>query len=342
MEEQELYKTINNYDNYEVSSFGNVRSKKSGRVLKPSVKGAYVSVGLCKNSKIFTCSVHRLVATAFLENPQNKSQVNHIDKNRSNNHITNLEWVTVVENNVHRSKGVTQTTNQNLKIWRIHLTTGEKLQLYNSIHDASLWCVNNGYSPSLHNIRSSISCSVRGVYKSSCGFSWKLDEPTNLENEIWKPVKINNVEIDNYYVSNLGRFKNSKGVIMENYKPHHSGYIYLRVNTDKHALHRLVAFTFIENLDNKPFVNHIDGNKLNNTVNNLEWVTAQENSQHNHNVGLIQCYKRKIVQYDLEMNKIKEFNSIVEAENQLGIKTIKKVLYNQQKTAGDFIWKYLD
>ena len=109
-------------------------------------------------------------------------------------------------------------------------------------------------------------------------------------------------------------------------------------------VYRLVATKFIENPENKPFVNHIDGNKSNNKVTNLEWVTCtcKESNQHNYNVGFIKCFTRKIGQYDLEMNKIKEFNSIVEAEKELQISTIKKVLYNKQKTAGGFIFKYLD
>ena len=169
-------------------------------------------------------------------------------------------------------------------------------------------------------------------------------EQQSLQNEIWKTVKINNTEFDNYFVSNLGRFKNSKGVIMTNYKPHHSGYIYVRVNKDKYALHRLVAFTFLENPENKAYVNHIDGNKTNNSLVNIEWNTPNENSLHSHKTGLTKCFTRKITQYDLEMNKIKDFNSIVEASKILNIgKTnIKAVLYNKQKTAGGFIFKYLE
>jgi hypothetical protein len=127
---------------------------------------------------------------------------------------------------------------------------------------------------------------------------------------------------------------------MENYKPHHSGYIYIRVNKDKYALHRLIASTFIDNSENKPAVNHIDGNKTNNHANNLEWVTIQENNQHNHNIGLIKLYTRAIIQYDLELNEIKRFDSIKHAMDELKIKSIKEVLYNKQKTAGGFIFKY--
>jgi hypothetical protein len=131
---------------------------------------------------------------------------------------------------------------------------------------------------------------------------------------------------------------------MKDYKPHHSGYIYVRVNKDKYALHRLIAFTFLENPENKEYVNHIDGNKTNNSLENIEWNTPRENSLHSHKIGLNKGNKRKIIQFDLELNKIQEFNSIIEASKFLHISpsNIKAVLYNKQKTAGRFIFKYLE
>ncbi len=341
---EELWKTIDEFENYEVSNLGKVRNKTTGRILKPTCRGGYQIIGLCKNSKGKTTPIHRLVALAFIPNPENKPQVNHIDKNRSNNIVSNLEWNTALENNTHRSKGVIQTTNQNIKVWRVDILTGEKLELYNSIYDAANWIQDSCYSLSdnLDSVRAGISCAVRNIYSSSYGFKWIMQEQVDLEGEIWKNVVINGNPVNNYYVSNLGRFKNYKGIIMDNYKPHHSGYIYLRVNIEKYALHRLVAFTFIPNPENKPFVNHIDGNKTNNAVSNLEWCTVKENNQHNANVGLIKYYKRKIAQYDLENNLIKEYDSIVEAMKETGIKSIKGVLYGKQTIAGGYYWKYLD
>lgn len=343
MEELEVWKDIANYDNYEVSTFGKVRNKKSGRILKAANNGGYYNVNLSKlkgNCKL----VHKLVAETFIDNPENKAHVNHKDKNGLNNRLSNLEWNTPKQNNAHKSAGVIQTTNKNLTIWKVDLNSGKFIEKYDSIESASNWILEQGLSHNLNSIKSSISCSIRGVYKSSFGFKWELDKGEHLENEIWKEIDIENEDTKGYYISSLGRFKNKKGVIMKDYKPHHSGYIYLRVNIKKYALHRLVALAFIENLENKPVVNHIDGNKVNNYVTNLEWVTFSENNLHAHKMGLTNGHKRKIIQYDLEMNEIKKFDTIKEASKQLNIcySSVKAVLCKKQNKAGNYIFKYLD
>jgi len=79
-------------------------------------------------------------------------------------------------------------------------------------------------------------------------------------------------------------------------------------------------------------------------VENLEWVTCAENNIHNHNIGLIKCYTRKVVQCDINHNEIQRFDKILDASKQtkVSLSCIKAVLYKKQKKAGGFIWKYLD
>lgn len=108
---KELWKTIIGFEGiYEVSSLGNVRGLQRivrgvvvpEKIMSPRVcvKG-YKSVGLNKNGVQYHKSVHRLVANAFIPNPDNKPCVNHIDGNPSNNKIENLEWATHRENRKH-------------------------------------------------------------------------------------------------------------------------------------------------------------------------------------------------------------------------------------------------
>ena len=80
---------------YEVSDLGRVKNIKTGRILKPwNISTGYLLVSLCKNGIVRKALIHRLVATAFLPNPQNLPEVNHRDENKSNNAVENLEWCT--------------------------------------------------------------------------------------------------------------------------------------------------------------------------------------------------------------------------------------------------------
>ena len=89
------FKRIDGYDNYFVSNFGNVINSKTNKMLKPrnDIQG-YNVINLYQNGKYKTFKVHRLVGIAFLENPDNKPMIVHIDDNKSNNDVKNLRWVT--------------------------------------------------------------------------------------------------------------------------------------------------------------------------------------------------------------------------------------------------------
>ena len=112
----EIWKPIKNYENiYEVSNLGRIKSlsrtikRKDGKPLKIKeqiLKGSkdtkgYIQVELKKDGKRYIKTIHRLVAETFIENKNNKEQVNHIDGNKENNCVYNLEWVTCQENIQH-------------------------------------------------------------------------------------------------------------------------------------------------------------------------------------------------------------------------------------------------
>lgn len=97
-----MYKEIKDFPNYSINCQGHILNTKRGSSLKPYFNNqGYPVVQLSKDGKVYNKSVHRLVAETFLDNPDNKPQVNHIDGNRSNYSYMNLEWVTNQENVTH-------------------------------------------------------------------------------------------------------------------------------------------------------------------------------------------------------------------------------------------------
>ena len=91
----EIFKDIEGYEDYQISNLGNVKSLRFGKekILKPVKDGKkYLCVVLYKQGKHKMCKVHRLVAQAFIPNPNNYQQVNHKDEDKTNNQVNNLEW----------------------------------------------------------------------------------------------------------------------------------------------------------------------------------------------------------------------------------------------------------
>jgi len=88
-----IYRNIKGYDNYEVSIHGDVRHKKTKQVKKPTPdKDGYLVIGLYNKGRN-VCKVHRLVGEAFIDN-KGLPEINHKDEDKTNNHISNLEWCT--------------------------------------------------------------------------------------------------------------------------------------------------------------------------------------------------------------------------------------------------------
>jgi hypothetical protein len=106
------WKDIVGFDKkYQVSNRGDIRRATTRRILKYCVNSRkYAMVHLYKDGKSHTLAVHRIVATHFILNPQNKNEVNHKNKNRLDNNVSNLAWVTTKENSEHQSKTSLLTT----------------------------------------------------------------------------------------------------------------------------------------------------------------------------------------------------------------------------------------
>ena len=108
---------ITNFENYVVARDGSVTNTNTGRVLKPNLnENGYLYVSFWKNNRNNPHSVHRLVALAYIPNPDNKPFVNHIDANRSNPHVDNLEWCTQSENIQHAYRLGNMSQKQNFTV----------------------------------------------------------------------------------------------------------------------------------------------------------------------------------------------------------------------------------
>lgn len=104
---QENFIDIDDFSNYQVSNFGNVKNVKTGRILKPW-KGPknHLIVCLCQDGMKKKKSLHRLVGITFLSNPKNKAMIDHIDNDPTNNNVLNLRWATSQENGMNKQKNI--------------------------------------------------------------------------------------------------------------------------------------------------------------------------------------------------------------------------------------------
>ena len=131
----EIWKDVDGFEElYKISSYGRVLSKRRNKVMKLNLRKNYLRVGFHKDNINYCFQVHRLVAQAFIPNPHNKEEVNHIDCNKQNNVVSNLEWVTHEENMNHacNNNRIAKT-----KI-RVYIDGKEK-GIYKSISNVSLF-----------------------------------------------------------------------------------------------------------------------------------------------------------------------------------------------------------
>ena len=186
-------------------------------------------------------------------------------------------------------------------------------------------------------------------------------------NEIWKPVvgnetyysisDLGNVRSNGKtYVDKLNRTQNRKPKILNTHVAN-IGYLCVDLkfgdNWKQKHIHRLIAEAFIPNPDNKPTVNHIDGNKLNNNISNLEWNTYSENNKHAVDNGLRKSpwtnitgskhpQSKPVIQMDKKDNIINTFVNARQAQEKTGIsyKHISCCCLGKRMSTGGYRWKF--
>ena len=336
--ENEIWKEIVNYSDYKVSNLGRVIHIKKMKIKEVKThKTGYVRVTIKNEQRKTKFLVHRLVAISFIENPDKKRYVNHINGKKADNRLENLEWSTASENVKHAIRTGLLKISVKKKGRMIEKLNDNKnvIKTYNSIQEAAK--KNN-----LTSDRIKLDCK-KGTNKT--GFYWRYAQNNNsLEGEEWKTI----VDYPNYQISSMGRIKNNKSDIM---RPSiTNGYYGLNLFKDglssRHSIHVLVAKAFLPNThpENLDMVNHKNGNKLDNNLSNLEWYNNSLNIIHAYETGLFVPHKCKVRQLSLEGEFIKEWDSIIEASRALKINdpSISSVCKGKRKTSGGFKWEYIN
>ena len=164
MSEVETFVKIEGFEKYEVSNLGRVRNAKSGRILKPHlIQSGYLKHSLYGYDKRKNLLLHRILATAFIDNPEGKPCVNHIDENKLNNDLSNLEWCTERENVIHGTRTKRAAEKLSKKVIQLDLNDNV-LNEFESMRQAER---ETGVSVG------NISSCCNGKTKSAGGYKWR-------------------------------------------------------------------------------------------------------------------------------------------------------------------------
>jgi hypothetical protein len=273
-----IWKKIESYDNYSVSTSGMIKNNTTERILKYYIRNGYPSITLCKDNKKKTFNIHTIVASHFLEKPEGKFVVNHKNENKIDSCLENLEYVTYTDNT--KYSATSKRTKNNIVF---------DLSQFEEIPNYTNYMISKNGEVYSKNIKRLCCLSIlpNGYHKI------KLKD----DNSIYK----------DYYV------------------------------------HVLVAITYLHYVPstNMIVINHIDGMKGNNQLENLEIITHKENMKHSVKLNHKTIFRRSVYYID-ENNQRIEFKSAKDASIATGIdnSSILKSCKSTYRIAGNKKWYF--
>jgi hypothetical protein len=361
-------------NDYQAHPTGLIRNKKTKNIRNSKCnKHRYITLSFGK----FSIALHKIIALTFIINddPINKTQVDHIDNNKKNNHKNNLQWISASNNvkkavNIGRKDGRSGTTP--IKVIFPDGTT--KNYQYQIEAEKELKLKNNNVIKASINERD-------GYYYGSKKGPKKLKEwiykfeyiTTNINKDIIKKDIIlegyeHLIACSNGIIINKNNGKEITGSNDGRYYRIKCSQKFIKDKDNYNSSifkHRLIALTFIPNPENKPYVNHINGITTDNNVNNLEWCTQSENMKHalqnnliihkkisephhsnKHNEpNTVYHYPEPVLQLELNGNIIKEYPNIETAVENFKNQNIKYACReyrkkNYNKISSGYGWCY--
>jgi hypothetical protein len=271
------------YSNYLGNSEGKIYSLLSNKVLNGNNNNGYIKVSLKQISKSYP--LHRFIYECYNGKIQEKYQIDHINNNKLDNSINNLQALNAKD---HNQKTMTDEV-------RIKQNESLQKQILIEIYDKKENIIKN-YIDTANSLTTKLHISTSYILQlarfNTKYLNYRLSYYEDIiENEIWK--KINDEKFKGYEFSNMGRIKNTQNRIT--YGSHHTtGYMSIHLQYKKYNVHYLICLAFHGNppgIYNKEYsVDHIDQDKHNNKSENLRWATRIEQANNTSQVRKIKAF----------------------------------------------------